>query len=364
MKRGTIFIILFLIIAAGIVGASYFFQNQPPVSIRVAVHPLAEDWVRAAAERYNATEPIVNNTQRVSIRVEAVDDLTVWNAGSGWTPVNHPDAWIPALSQSVRYAAEAGVPFTVEQTSVAATPLVWGGFTDAVDTVTNGGAVPLGWEVVAAHLADIEPALPNPASSAQGLAAVLTGAAELADTPTLTRTELGSSFQTWLTPTLNDVANFNTFGSSVAQTIAARGPSVGSVAILPEVEWVNNLTGQLVRTANPIEFQYPAYNIVFDFPYTSWAGTTDPAAPQVVNLAAVQAGVGAFGQHLLSAAEQDVAQTVGLRPAGGTVSADADLFTNARAYGILPTPDLSQRVQFPGRNDARSLISWLEGVTR
>ena len=48
MRRGTIFLILFIVIVAGIIGLSTFLQNQPPVEITVAVNPLAEEWVREA----------------------------------------------------------------------------------------------------------------------------------------------------------------------------------------------------------------------------------------------------------------------------------------------------------------------------
>ncbi len=94
MRRGTIFVIIFILLAAGIVGASLFLRSQPPLEITVAVNPLAESWVRAAVDAYNASEPVVNATRRVIYRVTAVDDLTVWSdeVSRQWTETDHPAA--------------------------------------------------------------------------------------------------------------------------------------------------------------------------------------------------------------------------------------------------------------------------------
>ncbi len=67
-QRGTIFIVLFLLIAAGIIGASRFLGSQPATEYTLAVDPLAQGWAEAAVSAFNASQPTVN-THRIQFRV-------------------------------------------------------------------------------------------------------------------------------------------------------------------------------------------------------------------------------------------------------------------------------------------------------
>ena len=94
--RTTIIFLLFVIIIAVIFGVQQVVQRQPPLEITIAVDPLAEDWVKAAANAYNSSTPVVNGTTRVQVSVIVVDDLDVWYDTSSWTSNNHPHGWLPA----------------------------------------------------------------------------------------------------------------------------------------------------------------------------------------------------------------------------------------------------------------------------
>ncbi|MBZ0286754.1 MAG: hypothetical protein K8I30_04000, partial [Anaerolineae bacterium] len=127
MRRGSIFVILFIVVAAGVIGASQFLRSQPPTEYTIAVDPLAVPWVENAVAGLNATSPVVNGTQRVQFKVTPVDDLELWGGQRLWTTTNHPLAWIPASSLSLNFATENGVSVTGVTDSLARTPLVWGG---------------------------------------------------------------------------------------------------------------------------------------------------------------------------------------------------------------------------------------------
>jgi hypothetical protein len=355
MRRGTIFIILFVVIAIGVVAASQFLRAQPPLEIQVAVSPLAEPWVSDAIAAFNATNPVVNSTRRVHYQVEAIDDSQVWLDDSRrWTPENHPQAWIPAASFSIDFANESRLPFEIVEPSLARTMLVWGGFTNSVDEVTNGGVEVFDWDSVAEDARDLNLAFSNPARTLSGLSVVLSGAGDHHESTTLTGVEVNDrDFRDWISPVIESVPNFNTLGASVAETLASRGASVGAIGLLPESEWLTNLRGQLTQENNPIALSYPQYSVEFDFPLSRWADTTVPTNNDET------AAVEALGRWLSSAAQQTNAQGFGLRPAQGDPSVGA--FIEGENYGALVSPTY-QMVEPPSRNDLRQLAEWVNGI--
>jgi hypothetical protein len=357
MRRGSIFVIIFILVAGGIVGASFFLRAQPPLEITVAVSPLASDWVRAAVDAFNATDPVVNATRRVRFSVETVDDLNVWlEDGRGWTQGSHPDAWIPAASFSVAFAREARMPLTIVEPALARTLLVWGGFSDRIEAVL-GSETPLDWEAVAGAALHARLAFFHPARTAAGLAVLLSSAGEFHETTQPGDAELSSpDYRGWLRPVIEAVPNFNTLGTSVAETLAARGPSIGEIGLLPESDWLRNLRGQLVQAAGPLRLNYPAYSLVFEFPLVRWSDPQeeDPDC---------RAGIEALGRWLLSPEQQAAAARYGLRTVDGQAERESEVFTRAAAYGLLFDP-VYQTVEAPSRNAIRTLLAWTSTVIR
>src|SRR5262245_56381781 len=146
MKRGPIIVIVFILAAAIVIGASQFLRSQPAMEVTLVVSPLAESWARGAVDSFNATSPLVNGTKRIHFNVQTLDDTNVWQGQSGWTATNHPDAWIPAASVSVDYAANVPLPVRTVTPSLARTPLVWGGFSDRLDVLTHQDSLPFDWQ--------------------------------------------------------------------------------------------------------------------------------------------------------------------------------------------------------------------------
>lgn len=363
MRRTTVVLIIFAVLAALVIGVSQFLRAQPPIEVTVAVNPLAERWVRAAVERLNATDPLVAATRRVRFNISVVDDLAVWSDERrvNWTPENHPAVWIPAAAVSVDYAASARLPFAVVADSVARTPLVWGGFSSRVNVLTNDGAEPFDWTAVAAaaeaaswsalggpsNWQFVKLAFDRPDRSMSGFAVLLTGAAAFAESPDVTQAITnGAGFRAWFAPVGESVANFNTLGADAAAAMASRGASVAEIGLLPESRWLANLDG--LTRHEPVVLAYPAYPFVFDFPVARWANASAEETEAAQLLAT----------WLLAAAQQQSAVDVGLRPATGAVPEGARLFNAAYDYGILPDPDLSAAVAGLSRTEAQRLLQW------
>ncbi|MBI1257125.1 MAG: hypothetical protein GC204_06615 [Chloroflexi bacterium] len=363
MRRGPIIVLIFILVVAAVIGASQFMRAQPPLEITVAVSPLAGTWVSSAANNFNASNTLVNGTRRVQVKVTTIDDLAVWSdAGQSQWLTDHPTAWIPAASASVGYANR--LSFENVQPSVAQTVLMWGGFGDRVDALTDKGAHALDWDDVEraavagtwanipganASWGNINLAFSRPSGSVSGLAVLFSGAAAFSKQAALSgSTVVASDYQNWMEPILQSVPSYNTLGTSVAQTLAARGSSVGDIALLPESEWLNNLSGQLVSGGSPIRLSYPTYPFVFDFPLVRWQGLSDDE----------NAAVAAFGAYLLT----QHPESAGLRPANGSVPQTAKLFADGESYGVLLAPDLSLALQAPPRAETQRLLVWAAAV--
>jgi hypothetical protein len=364
MRRGSIFVILFALLAAGVIGASQFFRAQPALEIRVAVDPLIAGWAEAVMRDLNATQPLINSTRRVQFVAVVVDDPDVWGGRANWTPNNHPAAWIPSAALSVEYARGEGLPLNGSVESLARTPLVWGGYPGRVSILTDNGALPFDFAVVRAAAEAgrwdqiggqaawgfIDLGLQQPSRKMGGLAVLLTGAADLAENPQLTSADLSGNFRTVAAGLLQSVVNFNTLGPDPARTMASSYDSTVEIALLPESLWLNNLPG-LVRHEQGFVFSYPAYQFVLTFPFTRW--TPD------VNTPAEVSGALDLLQTWLTRADQQARLTgFGLRAAGGEPTLTDEAFAVAVDYGIALTPNYGQAVSPPSRGDVQGLVEW------
>lgn len=356
MRRGTVIVIIFVLVAGAIIGASQFLRSQPPVELNVAVSPLIANWAQDAVTRYNATQPIIG-TQRIQFNVSVVEDLSVWQGSQNWTAQNHPAAWIPASSASVNYSSA----YRVVTPSLAQTLLVWGGYQSRVEVATDGAV--LDWETVQALAEDeswaaaggqsswgfVQLGFPRPDQTMTGLAVLFTAAGDFNDNTDLSGDATRSTaFRNWLTPVVNSV-NYQTLGADAAAAMA-RGPSTIQIALLPESQWLLNLGG--LTDSEPVIFAYPSYQFVFDFPLASWSNTNEIATTE-------RDAVTALGTWLSQAAQQNLLPQQGLRPASGEIEADAALFTQGEPLGIQLQPDLTNIVQVPGRNEAQGLVQWV-----
>lgn len=364
MRRGTIFVVLFILVAVGIVAASQFLRSQPPLEITVAVDPLAQVWAQQAISDLNASQPVVNATQRVIFKLQVVDDLDVWGTSTqNWTIQNHPDAWIAASSTSVQYALENGLSLVTVADSLARTPMVWGGYASRVEVATEGGTQPLDWAQVekaataqswsalggSADWRFVNLAYAQPSRKIGGLAVLLSGAGAFNASVDLPRNALNANdFRNWLKPVLQSVPSFATLGADPAAAMA-RGASVGDIGLMPESQWLVNLPA-LVKNEE-FRFNYPAYGFILDFPLARWQDTQ--TAPER------QAAIDLLHNYLSATAQQTKLLQYGLRPATTEPDQTAALFAAGIPYGIALTPDYGQLVVAPSRSDVQGLIQWV-----
>jgi hypothetical protein len=365
MRAGTIIVILFVLVAAIVVGVSQFLRSQPAAEFTVVINPLAEDWLREAVADFNASQPVVNATQRIQFNVTVMEDLAIWQGTAGFTAENHPSAWIPSSSASVNYSDR----FSLIVPSLARTPLVWGGYTSRVSVATDDGAQPLDWDAVQ-RVAEAEAwasvggqsnwqflklAFPSADMTMSGLGVLFTAAADYANSADLSGDATRSSgFRNWMEPIIESVPNFQTLGTDPAAAMA-RGPSNAEMALLPENLWLSNLRGLTDEAGDSFVFSYPTYQFVLDFPMAGWNAPTSEIEPLAVQ---------ALADWLAQPSQQGDATASGLRPVAGEPDETATLFAAAVPFGILLEPDYGTLVQPPSRTEASALVQWFSTTRR
>ncbi|MEZ4672353.1 MAG: substrate-binding domain-containing protein [Anaerolineae bacterium] len=367
-RRGTIFIVLFILIAAAIVGASRFLSSQPPLEFTVAVDPLAQNWLQEAVNSFNNSQPVVN-TRRIIFNVTPIDDPVVWQGQHRWTPASHPDAWLAASSLSLRYALSSGLSVSNVTDSLARTPLVWGGYVSRVDVLTTNGARKLDWDLLAPTLANndnwellggqkdwqfVKLGFGQPGNKIGGLAALLSGAASYLKNADLSSAVLSQkAFRDWLLPVVKAKPSFSNSGitGDPALAMASGGPSRIEIALFPEAQWLLNLQG--MNNQEEVRLSYPAYQFVLDFPLAIWSDTTPQASDR-------QTAVGLLNDWLNAEAQQATLPNYGLRPASSEPTADNPLFKFGIPSGIELNPTLGQSITPPSANELSGLIQWVD----
>ncbi len=370
MRRGTIFVVLFIVVVAGILLFSRVATPPESINVEFAVSPLVAAWVQPVVDAYNA-EGVILAGRPARVTLVSVDDLETWQPGSTrvWTASDHPDAWIPAVSMSADYLT-LPVSWETISPSLGSTLLVWGGYSERVDLLANVG-VGFNWDTVAAaaavgNWADVasDPegnrnvrvnlAFQSPGSSMNGLAVVFSAAAHFDNTTTLAG--LASTYRQSLLPVICRVPGFQTLSANPALDMAARR-SVADIGLLPESLWLTNLS-RLTRSED-FTLAYPRYSFTFDFPLLFLADTeTDPLTRQVVE---------ELAGRLQSAGQQRTLLSFGMRPQGGLpevgggLDVTATLFVAAVDHGLQVQPVGEPITQLPSRDEILSVLNWFNG---
>lgn len=363
VRRSTIIFILFALIVGGLIAYTQFVQNQPPLEITVAVNGLARDWIDTAATRFNATAPLVNNgTTRVQVRVQDANDMDVWQGNSGWTLQNHPLMWLPASTMALEFRPN-NLPFTPLESSLARTPMVWGGFSSRVAVITKDDERPFDWGAVNEILAaqqwqnlgapaswgNVNMAINDPTDSIAGVAVLISGVADLNATGSLSRDNVTSStFDTWATSLSDSTRNLKTI--TPAQRMAQPGGITTPFGLLPEVQWLNSLND--LNKQETMLFHYPGFQFVLDFPLALWDDTQTTAAQREA--------ARAFAAYLLSNEGQQLAIEKGLRPATSEPATTDSIFALAEPYGIELMPDYGLQIAIPERTIVEALLRALD----
>lgn len=357
MRRGTLFIGLFVILAAAILGAATFLRSQPAVAITLAVSPTARQWIEAAVREFNAADLTLSSARRVQITVSEVDDLDLWREQFPWSASDHPDAWLPSASFSVGYAGSASLE--IVQPTTARTVLLWAGRTPRVAALgaafpgdpfgwgTAQQAAGQRWSSLGSDGGFVSFAFPLADHTITGFAVLLSGAAAFAETPDLSSFRLAAPVQDWLRPIIEGVPNFNSIGADAA-AFMVRSAANGDLGLAMENQWLNVLAGR-----SDITVAYPEFAAVFDFPLVQWTDDTTPAE--------TREAVALFGDWLMLPEQQSRLPEFGLRPAASPPTQPGDLFEQGSAAGIQRNPLLVPIVP-PSINEARALLRWFGSV--
>lgn len=357
LDRSTIVLVVFVLLIGAIFGINQLVISQPPLEIDVVVDPLAEDWLMAAAQQYNSNKVIVNNSSRVQVNIQVRDDRDIWRGNTGWNSQEHPDAWIASSSLSLDYAP-SNLPFEIVSDSVAHTPLVWGGFQNRVDVITNNGVQAFDWTNVQTITAGaswseggfVNMAINWPTGSTSGLGALVTAIANYQNSTNINQAVLSDAdFTTWFQPIEDSVRNSERFGGNPAQVIASRGTSAADFALLPESQWLTQVDSLLER--GEVTFSYPAYQFPLDFPVAVWSDSS--------TVDSTRSAVESFANFLMTDG-QAIALEHGFRPANTLIDADASLFANAINHGILLELPSAETVIVSDRSIVDAIILLLE----
>lgn len=358
MRRGTIFIGLFILIAGGIFGAATFLRSQPPYEIMLAVDPLAQTWVDPLVRDFNATNQTLANSRRIRIVTQEIGDLEIWTAQFPWSASNHPDAWLPSASFAVAYANNAALE--IIQPSTARTLLLLAGRAERVNTLSTAfPGDPLDWGVLTESAGQrwtalggtgnfVSLAFPLADSTTTGFGVLLSGAAAFEESPDLSGLRMSAALQDYLRPVIESVPNFNTIGADAA-AFMARGAANGDLGFAAESQWLSTLAGR----SGDWRVAYPQYALVFDFPLVAWNDADTPAERREA--------VALFGSWLMQTEQQVRLPQFGVRPAQQPPAQPGDLFEQSSAAGIQRNPTLIPIVP-PPVNEARALVRWFTGV--
>lgn len=351
MRRGTLVILLFVLVAGAIIAASTLLQNQPPIEITVATDPLAETWVRDAASAFNNSGATIGVGRRIRVNVVVQSDSSLLT--NPWTTATHPDAWVPAWSAVASIVRSTGVTAQTVSSSLARTPIIWMSYDRHTDDIPD-----VSWQGIAEAAATnntINLAFSPPNASVQGLGVLISAAAEYHQTGILTDALLSNAgFRAWLTPVIKSVPNFNSIGGDAARFVAGPQGATFDAAMAPESQWLNALA--TLRERGTPRFGYPSLPVVLDFPFLTLrsTNTTDE------KISAAQA----FAAYLSGAAQQARLETFGLRPAQGEPSENAALFNAGEQFGILPVLPTVQQVQLPSTSGVAALNQWFQNSIR
>lgn len=372
MSRSRIVFLLIIAVAIGLVVAGQVIQrlptpptptSRPPLAVEVAVNPLAYDWISEQATAFNKQNVQVEG-QVIQVTVTARDSIDVWR-GSIWSSFSHPTAWIPEASFVLDYAADNGIKYETLTPSVASTALVWGIFADRAKALgpspdwdsIQQAAVKGSWKDLGGQESwgFVKLAFPLPQKSTQGFAVLLSAAASYSKKGQITsQMTADSQFQSWFKPMIDAVPSFTTLGQMPAATLASRGSSVADFALLPESEWLLYL--DRIKSREPLQFAYPAYNVIFDMPLAIWSGAETTAGDRLA--------VRQFADFLVQVNPQKAAARFGLRPAKVNLSeTDLTLFQAGVAAGLTLDAVPGNPISVPPHSSALGLLSWFQTLS-
>lgn len=387
MNKTRLVFVLVVVAAIAIVGVSLLLQGsedtlepekQELLEVRVACALPVEEWVREAAEAFNAESHQLNGVP-ITVQVTAVDGLTAksrFDRGE-FDPV--PTVWIPDsrylvelvnLTQKQKLGRDVFLTDGEYRARPIATSLfTWGIYSSRAEvlaehfgtvswrTIHDAAIAKGGWPELGGEAAwgFFKLVVPNPQRNVGGLAAMVAAAGEYYGTTRIGVEEVADpEFQAWLAELMGAVTDFSSLSAYSAEDLALFGYSMGDGGQLLESDLLAHMEGIQARWQEPLEIIYPEYITWFDFPFTIWMGQETTAAEKNAALE--------FERYLLSEEVQAKAVLMGLRPVNTDVPLDGEdsPFVRWADQGILTVVPRSSAMRSPDRDTLDTLVRWFE----
>jgi Ca-activated chloride channel family protein len=343
-----------------------------PIQISVITAMPAEPWVTQAAEKFNQEEYVVNG-RPITVEVIPMDGLSALNKWAKGEFDTVPTAWIAESRAWVEQANVAALERTGQDIflaggryrsqPVALSPLVWGIWQDAFDTLSQYmGTKEISWDEL--HKAAVigswnemggdpdrgifKMVVAHPKRDPAGLTAMVGAAGEYYDKPVVTTDELQNpQFLNWLADLFDTVVDFSPFG---IENMFLFGRSNGDAGQMVESYLLVNMENLEKRWQQPLIIVYPDPIAWFDFPYSIYMGKETTADEKQAALD--------FKNYLLSATQQTAALDYGLRPATAEVASDGGLIAQWTSLGVMGNIPSASRMRAASRKGLEALTQW------
>jgi len=378
---GGILIAVVLWAATNVFNVALPGTDTSPLSVKLLVAPAAHDWVKEAADRFNADGRRLNR-RPITLSILEQDGLSVYGQVSttGFSP--EPAAWITEGRFMLDLVNLAGRESTGQEafsseTTIAQSVLMWGGFADRIGVLDSrfGGLnwtalreaslAAQGWSALGgrSEWGFFKLVLPDPAKSSEGLAALLVAAAEYHGKADLAAGDISSApFQSWAQALIDAVPNFANLGAEPANALAVRGPSAGDAGLLLERDWL--LAASSLSSRQPVSLRYASQTLIFDFTFAvrvapPFSNTTQGDSERKQFEQAVEAAR-QFRDYLLDSAQQRRAEVYGLRPASGqAANPEGSLFAQWSSLGFQSSLPGGSGIHI-NAEAARAALRWVE----
>ena len=370
--RNIIVFVLFMLIAAGVLLAQFYFRwsptppatARPPIEVNVLYASELRSWLEPATAAFNAQKTQVNG-QEVRVTLDQMDGGVAMNAilrGQKKPTVWVPEAmlWVNLLNSKWREGHDTDLLLRSGQyqaTPLVLTPMVFVMWEERADPFTQkwgnvdwdpirqAVSTPNGWaEAGRPEWGPVKFGQTDPGRSNSGLMALtLATYSYHQKVSDLTIADLDNEqYINWLTQLETGVLQFADSSASQMRDMVLQGPGAFDVVSIYEslaTEQIKNAEGRWGR----LRVYYPAVNIWSDHPYSILVSEETSAEAKDAALA--------FEDYLYSAAVQQTALRFGLRPANPDVPILTDdpenPFNKYKDYGIEATISRTSLVPAP-----------------
>ncbi|MCG2769789.1 MAG: hypothetical protein ABIK79_02330 [Chloroflexota bacterium] len=353
---------------------------EPPkqLEVRIVCALPVEPFIQEAARRFNEEDQKIEG-HPIKITVTPMDGLTAMGRWEREEMSPIPTVWIPDSRYLVElvnatYKEKRGRDVFLTGGEYRTRPIAislfsWGIYSSRAEVLEQKFGE-INWQVIhdAATAKGGWPELggesdwgyfkllvPNPNKNVGGFLAMVAAAGEYHGKTRITVADVTDpEFQEWLGELMGAVTDFSSLGAYTVENLALFGYSTGDGGQLLESDLLTHMAGIQTRWEDPLRIVYPEYLTWFDFPYTIWMG--DETSYLEKN-AALE-----FERYLLSPEIQQLAVTLGLRPANPEVPVTGtdSLFVRWQDQGAMIVVPRTTAMRSPDRDVLLALLRWFQ----